>query len=553
MNKNTSNKKILIAAAWPYANGSLHLGHVASLIGADILARYFRLAGRDVLFVSGTDCHGTPITLEAGKRGVDPSIVSEEYHQEFVETLIDGLDFSYDLYTKTTTENHKEVVQGIFLELHKKGYVYPKEQKLPYCETCERILPDRFVIGTCPECNFDAARGDQCDNCGALLEPANLIDAKCVTCGNPPEWRETEHFLIKLSAFQDEIAKWVKQSKNWRPNATKFTLNLLEQGIHDRGITRDLDWGIKIPVDGYDDKRIYVWFEAVCGYLSASKEWAKNSGDEKKWESFWDEDALHYYVHGKDNIPFHTIIWPTILLGVGGLHLPDRIISSEYLTLEGKQFSKSRNWAVLLKDFLKDFDAETLRYYLVSNGPETSDADFSWEQYQTKTNTELIANLGNLVNRTASLIHKNFPEGVEFPEELDDKASAFLKQAEKTFDSVGQDIEQSNFRKALKSVFELAEEGNRFIHEAEPWATVKTNPERAAKDLAVTAHVLKCLAILVSPFLPRSGEEINRQLGITKTPAWAYPAPGTTKVVKVEPLYQRVEQEVVDRQKGQLG
>jgi len=549
------NRKILIGAAWPYANGSLHLGHAAALLGSDILARYFRLNGDSVLFVSGSDCHGTPIALEAERLGIKPAEIADKYHEEFSRTLIDGLGFSYDLYTKTTTDNHREVVQEMFTKLYEGGFIYQKAEELPYCETCRRFLPDRYIEGECPICHFSSARGDQCDNCGNLTNTRQLINPKCKICGNTPVWKESEHFFLKISGLQERLKDWVKASSGWRLNAKSFTTNLLEQGFIDRAITRDTEWGIPIPLPGYDTKRIYVWFEAVCGYLSASKEWAAAFGQKDAWKEFWENDsALHYYVHGKDNIPFHSIIWPSILMAAGGLHLPDRIISSEYLTLEKKQFSKSRHWAVWLPDFLAKFDPETLRYYLVANGSETSDADFSWEEFAIRTNKELIGTFGNFIHRVASFIAKNFPEGIAFPEKLDETSAAFIKLSEKTFEIAGAAIEAGRFREALRAVFGLAEEGNRYFNETAPWKSIKTDRGQAEKDLAIAGQIVKCLAILINPFLPKTSERICAEIGQEYSGlSWAYPPVGPLKAVSPEPLYKMIEEEAVEEEKTLLG
>lgn len=549
------NRNVLVAAAWPYANGSLHLGHASALIASDILARYFRLAGDQVLFVSGSDCHGTPIAFEADKRGVKPEEIAEFYHEEFRHTLIDGLGFSFDNYTKTTTENHVQIVQKIFLKLYEEGFIYTKTEDLPYCETCGRFLPDRYIEGECPLCHFDSARGDQCDNCGELMDTKELIKPRCKICGNTPHWRPSEHFYLKLSALQDKVKDFVNQSQGWRANAKKFSLHLLENPIPDRAITRDTDWGITIPLPGYESKKIYVWFEAVCGYFSASVEWAEKKGQPEAWKKFWENNqALHYYVHGKDNIPFHTIIWPTILLAYGGLHLPDRIVSSEYLTLENKQFSKSRHWAVWLPDFIANFDSDSLRYYLTAGGPETSDADFSWKDYQVKTNSELIGNFGNLVNRVLSLIKNNFPDGLDFPAKLNPAAEKLLASAKETFASAGQSIEASRFREGLKIIFQLSDEGNKFLTEAAPWVKVKTDRDGAAADLAVAAQVIRCLSILVAPYLPKTAVRLQPQIGLDSEKAvWEYPAPQTLKIETPQPLFKRIEDAVVEEQIGKLG
>ncbi len=549
------NRKILIGAAWPYANGSLHLGHAAALLGSDILARYFRLNGDSVLFVSGSDCHGTPIVLEAERLGIHPSEVANKYHEEFVKSLINGLAFSYDTYTKTTTENHYQVVQELFLKLYEAGFIYKKIEELPYCQTCQRFLPDRYIEGECPTCHFASARGDQCDNCGNLMNTRELINPKCKTCSDSPIWKESEHFFLKVSSLEDRLKDWVEASSGWRLNAKNFTTELLKQGFIDRAITRDTEWGIPIPIDGYETKRIYVWFEAVSGYLSASKEWANSIGEKDAWKDFWEnDDAIHYYVHGKDNIPFHSIIWPSILLGAGGLHIPDRIVSSEYLTLEKKQFSKSRHWAVWLPDFLEKFDFETLRYYLVANGPETSDADFSWQEFATRINNELIGTLGNFVYRVMSFINKNFPEGVSFPETLDKESSDFIKLSEETFKTASLAIESGRFREALRIIFNLVEEGNRHINDSAPWKSIKTDPKKAANDLAVSGQIIKCLAILINPFLPNSSQKICSQTGQNFSELkWVYPSTDLLKVSSPEILYKRIEEDDVKEQEELLG
>ncbi len=548
-------KQILVAAAWPYANGSLHLGHVAGLIGADIIARYHRLHGDDVLFVSGSDCHGTPIAVEAEQQGVHPSVIADKYHKEFVETLISGLNFSYDIYTKTTTETHQKVVQDIFLKLYRENYIYTKTEELPYCQNCQRFLPDRYVEGECSICHFQGARGDQCDECGNLLDPRQLVNPRCKICFQSPEWCPTEHFFFKLSAFQDKLKKWVEKSQSWRINAKNFTVKFLEQGLHDRAITRDTQWGIPIPLSGYESKRIYVWFEAVCGYLSASIEWSQVHGTKDLWQKFWVNDsAIHYYVHGKDNILFHTIVWPAILIGNGELHLPDKIISSEYLTLEKKQFSKSRHWAVLVPDFLVKFDPDTLRYYLVVSGPESADADFSWSEYLLRTNSELIATFGNFVHRTLSLVKSNFPSGVKFPERLDRRDEEFISLTKKSFITVGEAIEAGRFREGLRTIFSLTEEGNRYINDAAPWNTVKSDLARAERNLAVATQAIQSLAVLLNPYLPRSSEKICNILGVDiHDLQWEYRISSQFNVGDLKPIYRKLEKTDIEKEHSHLG
>lgn len=560
-------KNIFIGLAWPYANGSLHLGHVAAFMGADILARYHRLKGDDVLLVSGSDCYGTPIAVEALKQGVAPSAIAEKYHTEFVETLIEGLNFSYDLYTKTTNETHARVVQELFLKLKDKGLLYTKVEEALYSPHLGRFLPDRFVEGICPHCKFDGARGDQCDNCGKLLDALELKDPrinKKIIAEDVSdtelvlEKRETEHFYLKLSNLEKDLKEWIgNASDSWRLNASSFAKGFLEQGLHDRAVTRDTDWGVSIPLSGYEDKRIYVWFEAVTGYLSASVLWSEQQKNPDAWEAWWKNNtAKHYYVHGKDNIPFHTIIWPAILMGEGSLHLPDQIVSSEYLTLEGQQFSKSRGWAVWLPDYLKHFDGELLRYFLVTQGPENNDTNFSWDEFQNKINGELIGTYGNLVNRTFAFVEKNFPEGVTFDESLlSDADKKILQRLEGVFAVAGEHIEEGKFRQAFREILSIAEEGNRLLDAKAPWKEIKNEGSRntVEQDLALLLHVLHNLALLFNPLVPHSSEKVFSMLGKGLDSAWEYQKPEPRYTVQnAQALFKKIEDEEIEFQKNQL-
>ena len=547
---------IFIGSAWPYANGSLHLGHVAGLIGADFIARYYRLKGNPVLFVSGSDCHGTPIEVKAEQEETTPEKIVEKYDKEFRDTLIDGLGFSYNLFTKTANPSHYELVQKYFLDLLEKGHIYEKTQQLPYCPKCKRFLPDRYIEGECPICHFIPARGDQCDNCGSILDAKDLVNPKCKICGGKPVWRESKHFFLKLSAFEKELLSWVKKSKGWRKNAKNFTLKFLEKGLLDRAITRDTLWGVPIPsrniaryvpTEGkkneFKGKTIYVWFEAVSGYLTASQEYSKKIGKPDHWKKFWcNNKALHYYVHGKDNIPFHTAIWPAILMGLGNLNLPDRIVSSEYLTYEGKQFSKSRNWGVWLPEFLAEYNPETLRYYLGINGPENSDGDFSWKEYQTKTNTELIGKFGNFINRVLNFIYNNFESTIPELKNPDKFDKEILKSCKNIFEEVGKCIENSKFHEALKQILAFAEECNRYIDQKEPWKTINNDREKTANTLYVCTQIVSALQLSIAPFLPATAEKIQKQLNVPERKEWKFYeiAPGH-KIGKPEPLFKRIE------------
>ncbi len=563
------NKKIFVGLAWPYANGSLHLGHASAFIGADVIARYYRLKGDDVLFVSGSDCYGTPIAVEAAERGIRPLDIANKYHAEFQKSLIEGLGFSYDIYTRTTIKQHAKVAQELFLDLYKKGFLYTRTEKALYSPLLGRFLPDRFVEGVCPKCGYNGARGDQCDECSALLDPIELQSPRI----NPKilkregdlndkdrrlEVRESEHFYIKLAALQEKLEKWTDETSGvWRKNARNFTKAFLKKGLRDRAITRDTDWGIPIPLTGYEDKRIYVWFEAVTGYLSASMLWAEEKNDPDKWKEWWEnDDALHYYVHGKDNIPFHAIIWPALLIAQGSLHKPDYIVSSEYLSLEGRQFSKSRSWAVWLPEFLEKFDPEALRYFLIANGPENNDVNFAWSDYAQRVNGELIGTFGNLVNRVLLFSSKNFPDGARFSIALDVESKKIFELTEKAFPKIGKLIEKGKFRAAFKVILDIAEHGNRFIHNKAPWEKIKdeTKRDQAETDLAVIVQVIRALAILINPFLPRTSERIYNFLDLDiKSAIWAYPEIKTQKIAHVSTLYKKIEKFEVEEQLSKLG
>ena len=391
-------ERIFIGVAWPYANGPLHLGQIAgAYLPADIFARYHRLRGNDVLMVSGTDQHGTPITIRAELEGLTPQQVVDKYHAQYLDVW-EKLGISFDRYTTTGTDNHRKVVGDLFMGLMNEGLIYPATAEYAYCASDQRFLPDRYVDGTCPYCGFERARGDQCDRCGRTLDPDELIDWRCHICGATPEMRESEHFFLKLSALQERLRQWVESVGQgvWRPNVYGFTMNWLTEGLRDRAITRDVDWGVPLPFEGYDDKRIYVWFEACTGYLSAAIEWSADQTDGRSWRDYWtDPNTRGYYFIGKDNIPFHTIVWPGMLVGysddgsLGQLNLPVNVPANEFLSLEGQKFSTSQNWAVWAPDYLERYDPDPLRYYLSANMPEFGDADFSWREFYRRNNDEL--------------------------------------------------------------------------------------------------------------------------------------------------------------------
>ncbi len=515
---------IHISVAWPYANGDLHVGHLAgAYLPADIFARYHRLKGNRVLMVSGSDSHGTPITVEADRRGITPRELFEHFHHRFLETQ-KAIGISYDLFTHTDTENHYRVAQDFFLSLHERGYLYRQVQRQLYSESEGRFLPDRYVEGTCPICGYEQARGDQCDNCGNLLDALELINPRSKTDGSTPIIRETEHFFLDLPAFSDQILAYLDQHKDhWRPNVYKFARNFVESGLQGRPVTRDVLWGIPVPLEGWEDKRIYVWFEAVIGYFSASIEWAKITGQPQAWKDWWyDPQAKIYCFIGKDNIPFHTIIWQAELLGVERiyeedearrLNLPYDVPANEFMNIEGAQFSKSRSWAIWLPDVLERYDPDAIRFYVTVAMPESRDTDFSWSEFVRKNNNELVAAWGNLANRVLSFAYKHWEGRVPKPGDLRDIDRALLVQIEGGFDRIGGLIEAVKLRAALQEAMALAREVNGYLDRAPWFGVIKQDRQAAATTVYTALRAIDSLKVLLAPFLPFSCESLHQTLG----------------------------------------
>ena len=523
-------KSVLTAVAWPYANGPRHIGHVAGFgVPSDVFARYQRMTGANVLMVSGTDEHGTPLLVQAEKEGVTVQELADRYNRQIVHDLA-GLGLSYDLFTRTTTRNHYAVVQELFRGLHDNGYMVKETTMGAISPSTGRTLPDRYIEGTCPICGADGARGDQCDNCGNQLDPADLINPVSKINGETPQFVETEHFLLDLPALADALSAWLKERQDWRPNVLKFSLNLLED-IRPRAMTRDIDWGVPIPIEGWQDnnaKKLYVWFDAVVGYLSASIEWAYRIGEPEAWRTFWtNPDAVSYYFMGKDNITFHSQIWPAELLGyrgegsregtvgqLGSLELPTEVVSSEYLTMSGSKFSSSKGVVIYVKDFLEEFGADPLRYFIAVAGPENNDTDFTWDEFVRRINNELANGWGNLVNRTVSMVHKNFGE-VPTPGELSDADQAILDLASRTFDEAGDALSHSRFKQGITKIMHVVGEANAYIAEQEPWTLAKdeTQRERLATVLWTALQVVSDCNTMLTPFLPHTAQAVHETLG----------------------------------------
>ena len=554
-------ERIFVAVAWPYANGPLHLGHIAGCyLSADIFARYHRFKGNEVLMVSGSDTHGTPITIRADEEGITPQEVVERYHAMFLEAW-QKLGITFDLFTHTNTDNHEEVVHRVFKSLLEKGYIYTGNMLLAYCAQCDRYLPDRYVEGTCPHCGNLRARGDQCDACGRTLDPQELVDPRCSICGATPEFRESEHFFLKLSAFEKPLLEWVEKQDHWRNNVKNFTRQFLRDGLKDRAISRDLSWGVPLPVDGYESKRIYVWFEAVIGYLSAAVEWAGQTGGD--WEDFWKDPATKsYYFIGKDNIPFHSIIWPAIILAYDeGLNLPYDVPANEFLSLENQKFSTSQNWAVWVPDYLERYDPDPLRYLLSINMPESGDANFSWSEFVRRNNEELVATYGNLVNRVLSFTYRNFDGKVPGVQSLDEVDQGLLRAARETMDSVDENLYHCRFKAAIGQAFGLAQEANRYLDTKAPWKTIKEDRDQAGASLTVAMQAINCLKTILYPFMPFSSQKVHEFLGFdgpVEEGSWDFEI--SVAAIKAgaslrepSPLYTKLDPEIIGDEVQKLG
>jgi methionyl-tRNA synthetase len=526
------SKHILTAVAWPYANGPRHIGHVAGFgVPSDVFSRYQRMAGNKVLMVSGTDEHGTPIQVQADREGVSARELADRYNGVIAQDL-QRLGLSYDLFTRTTTTNHYETVQALFLGLLDNGYVFPQTQLGAISPSTGRTLPDRYIEGTCPICGYPAARGDQCDNCGNQLDPIDLINPRSRINGETPKFIETEQYFLDLPAFAETLGGWLQGQKHWRSNVLKFSLNLLDD-LKPRAITRDLDWGVPVPLDGWrdrTDKRLYVWFDAVIGYLSASIEWAARTGDPDAWRPFWQggtagEPAEAYYFMGKDNIVFHSEIWPAMLFGysgigakggrpgpLGALDRPHEVVSSEFLTMEGRKFSSSRNVVIYVGDMLSRYDADALRYYLAVAGPENQDTDFTWSEFVRRNNEELVATWGNFVNRTISMTAKNIGS-IPAPGALTDVDQAMLASSRAAFDSVGELLARSRQKAAIGEAMRVVTEANKYLSDTAPWKLKNDDPARMESVLHVALQVVDDAKTLLTPFLPSSSSTVHELLG----------------------------------------
>jgi methionyl-tRNA synthetase len=589
---------ILVAVAWPYANAEIHVGNLTGAdLPADIFARYQRLRGNDVLMVSGSDSHGTPITIRADAEKTTAEEVYKRFHNSFLD-LFQKLGLTYDLFTTTHTSNHFDISQKMFLALKQNGFLYTHKELQWYAPSQERFLPDRYVEGTCYICGYTNARSDQCDKCGNLLEASKLIDPRSKVDGTTPELRETEHYYLDLSKLEPEIVEFLRQRESyWRPNVLRQSLGQIgTDGLRGRAITRDLEWGIPVPLEGWNGKCLYVWFEAVIGYLSAAIEWAAIQGDSEAWRNWWtNPNARAYYFIGKDNIPFHAVIWPAELMGASDafgdlmglqgnkkLTLPYDVPANEFMNLEGQKISGSRNWAVWGLDFLSRYDPDPLRYYLTVNMPETHDSDWDWNEFYHRNNDELVATWGNLANRVLSFAYKHWEGKVPEPGELRPIDQEILATVEAGFQTVGAEFEAVHLRGALAEAMRLASEVNKYLDTTAPWFEIKTNKDGAAKSIYTAMRAIDSIKVLLAPFLPHTSEKLNTFLGYSKplfgeqstetlsddlgehivlryngetaSGRWepSRLAPGAT-FVQPQPLFRKLDVSIIEEERARLG
>ncbi len=542
-------KKVLVAVAWPYAQGSLHLGHIGgAYLPSDVYARFRRSVGDDVLMVSGSDVHGTPITVKADEMGVTPQEIVDKYHPEFL-TYWKDLNIDWDLFTTTGTQTHKRVVQEFFLKLLENGYLYPDTSEQYFDAQADRFLPDRYVEGICPHCGYVDARGDQCDNCGKTLDPTDLIDPRSKLSGSTPVLRETEHYYWKLSALNEPLLEWLKSREGWRPHVVNFAVSMVDDGLHDRAFTRDLDWGIPIPVDDLGPgKSIYVWWEAVMGYLSAPQEWAEQQGTPDAWKAWWeDPEAESLYFVGKDNIPFHAIYWPALIMGYGGLNLPTNVPANQYVTFGGAKASKSRGVGRPLGWYLDHFEPDSLRYALAQSFPESNDTDLSDDEIVRRINEELVATWGNLVNRIFSMVNRYFGGTVPVPGTLTEADHAALKSRTETLADVSDLLYAVKLRAGIARAMAGAQEANAYLNNLAPWTTSKTDMERTGTTLWVGLQMIAGNAVALSPYLPETSVRVLEALGadgIGRAPVWEAPSVRAgTELGELGPLYAKVELE----------
>ena len=546
--------KYLVTSALPYANGRLHIGHIAgAYLPADIFVRWLRLHKEDVVYICGTDEHGTPISIAADQEGVSPEEIVRHYH-ESIKNAFDALEIEFDNFSGTARPGHYKLSQEFFLTLYKKGHILSRKTKQFYCETDHRFLPDRYVEGICPRCNATGARGDQCDACGQIYETITLIEPHCKICGNTPIIKETTHWYFQLNDFRDQLADWISKKDYWKENVRNFMLNLLDQGLVERPITRDLNWGVPVPLENAEGKVLYVWFEAPIGYISSTKEWAEKIGEPDRWKDYWlDPETRLIHFIGKDNIIFHALIWPAMLMGQDKTYcLPYDIPANEFMNLEGQKISTSRNWAIWVDEFIEKFPAEYLRYYLACIAPEKNDSDFSFYEFQQKVNKELNDVLGNLANRVFTLIKKHF-NGLIEPIELTDNSKKVLEEAQFLYKQIDEGYKNYQVKWNTKQAMDIARLGNRYFDERKPWAEIKNNPHSVQETLYVCLTLLRLVSVALYPVMPKSMNKLRKMMGLSELSEWEELDLKSNYTLKeIEPLFFKLEDSVIEEEVKRL-
>jgi len=540
--------KVLVTCAWPYVNYMPHLGTLVQVLSADVVARYYRLKGEDVVMVSGSDEHGTPIEVEAVKLGIPPKQLTDKIHAKVVE-LFKKWGFSFDNYTRTENPIHKEFVQAYQMKIYDNGYVFTQETEMLYCEKCSRFLPDRFVEGKCPYCGYETARGDQCDACGRLLEPTFLIEPYCTICKSKPIIKKTKQWYFDLPKFSEKLGDYINNNKELPANARNFSLNLIKEGLKPRAMTRDVDWGIPAPFPGAEGKTFYVWFENVLGYISATVEYFRNRGEPEKWKEYWfNKEAKTLYFVGKDNIPFHVIIFPALLLASGeDYNLPWNVPATEFLQFKGERASKSRRIGIWIDEALEVFPADYWRFFLMATRPETKDTSFSWELFIEKINSDLNDTFGNFIHRTLAFMNAQSNGEVPQPEAIDEDDKQILETLKEKVETVAKEIEDCRLQSAANSMISISRMGNQYLNEKEPWNLIKKDKNKAASIIYVAAQIVKALTVVSAPFIPFAAEELWKTLnlpGSVHEQKWdeaLKPLPANHKIAKPKPLFQKIE------------
>lgn len=548
-------KRILVTSALPYANGPIHLGHLAgAYLPADIYVRYQRLKKRDVVYICGTDEHGVPITIKAEAEGVSPREIVDRYYIDIRDSFA-KFGISFDNFSRTTLPIHYKMAQEFFLKIYKKGYIVEKTVTQFFCTRCNRFLADRYVNGECPYCHSENARGDSCESCGKWLEPSMLIKPTCATCGGTPEARTTNHWFFKLSQLQKSLEQWLSTKEDWKDNVKKFCQGWFSEGLEDRAITRDLTWGVPVPLEEAKGKVLYVWFDAPIGYISSTMEWAAGKGDPELWKKYWcDKETKLVHFIGKDNIVFHAMVWPAMLMAHSEFILPSEVPANEFLNIEGDKVSTSRNWAVWLPEYLEKFEPDPMRYCLAANAPETRDSDFTWTDYQRRNNNELADVFGNFVNRSLAFMEKYYSSRIPEGTGISGQEEEFLKRLDVERDEVGKLLEHFEVKKALQRVMGIAKDGNKYFDSKQPWVTRKTNPQDCANTMYVCAKAVETLSILSEPFIPFTAKKLGAMIGARRQ-SWddSSPIQGGMSLGKFEILFAKVDDETIELEMSRLG